>query len=61
MNTRLILPLLALGMLAPALSSSAVAQDPEHAKEFRMQHPGTSFDGKPPIPHAAASPWHGSL
>ena len=47
--TRLLLPLLALGMLAPALSSSAVAQDPEHAKEFRMQHPGLGFDGKPPI------------
>ena len=49
MNTRSLLPLLALGMLAPALSSPAMAQDPEHAKEFRMQHPGASFDGKPSI------------
>ena len=49
MNTRLDRPLLALGELAPALSSSAVAQDPEHAKEFGMQHPGASFDASRPF------------
>ncbi len=37
----LLLPLLA--------ASAALAQDPAHATEFRMQHPGNGPDGKPPL------------
>ena len=48
MRVRSLLPLLTLA-LVPALGSHAVAQDPEHATEFRMQHPGVGPDGKPPV------------
>jgi hypothetical protein len=39
-------PLLALPLLAPALGH---AQDPSHATEFRMQHPGNGPGGEPRI------------
>jgi FG-GAP-like repeat/FG-GAP repeat len=39
-------PLLALPLLAPALGH---AQDPAHATEFRMQHPGNGPGGEPRI------------
>ncbi|MFL6306674.1 MAG: FG-GAP repeat domain-containing protein [Candidatus Sulfotelmatobacter sp.] len=39
-------PLLALPLLAPVLSH---AQDPAHATEFRMQHPGNGPGGEPRI------------
>ena len=39
-------PLLALPLLAPVLGH---AQDPAHATEFRMQHPGNGPGGEPRI------------
>src|ERR1700759_3277982 len=39
-------PLLALPLFAPALGH---AQDPAHATEFRLQHPGSGPGGKPRI------------
>ena len=39
-------PLLALPLLAPVLGH---AQDPSHATEFRMQHPGNGPGGEPRI------------
>ena len=39
-------PLLALPLLAPALGH---AQDPAHATEFRLQHPGSGPGGEPRI------------
>jgi hypothetical protein len=35
--------------LSVAAAGCAVAQDPAHAKEFRMQHPGNGADGAPPV------------